>query len=120
MCRVWCSAAFIIRPVSRVALGAVAALALVIGTVWLVWPGVDDRTTGGVLIRAGAILGAVWLALPTVRDVPRWARFGLLVTVVTLIIRPRLVILAVAAAIVLAILVTRSGAPPRNSRTEGR
>jgi hypothetical protein len=53
---------------TAIAIGALGALAMVVGLVALLLadPG-EGSPTGGVLIRAGAVLGAIALVLPGVR-----------------------------------------------------
>lgn len=70
------------------AVGSVAAgLGLLIG---------DSTETGGVLVRAGALLGAIWLAAPLIRR-PALASVGWLVGGVIVVLRPRLLVVLLAA-----------------------
>ncbi|MGH8911187.1 MAG: hypothetical protein ACRDVD_01645 [Acidimicrobiia bacterium] len=83
------------RP-TRILLGLAALGALVAGGAVLLW-GSDD-TTGGVLIRVGLLLGAGWLVAPLIRR-PTLATLGLMVAGALVLVRPRLIVAVVVAAV---------------------
>ena len=83
------------RP-TRILLGLAALGALVAGGTILV-SGSDD-TIGGVLIRVGLLLGAGWLVAPLIRR-PSFASLGLLAVGALVLIRPRLIVAVVVAAV---------------------
>lgn len=59
--------------------------------------GEDSLWWGGVTLRTGAILGVFWLILPKARKVPRAILVGMVVFAGFVALRPRLVLLGVAA-----------------------
>ncbi len=99
----------------RTILGIITAGLLVTGIALMLWPGVSDQTaqTGGVLVRAGTILAAVWFALPSVRRLPRWIIILLLSAGLLVILRPRLIVLALPVAIVVLLATGRTRSAER-------
>ena len=59
--------------------------------------------------RGGVLAAVVWLAFPDVRRMPGWLWSVLLAILVVVVIRPRMVFLAVPIIVVLAILKPRVG-----------
>ncbi len=96
----------------RAVLGVVSLALIVWGVLDMVWwDTAGAGTTGGVLLRAGLVLGAIWLALPGLRRVPRHLLIWGAGVAALLVVRPRLLLIGLPAAIVLAVLTG-----PRRSR----
>lgn len=108
----------------RAVLGVISLALIAWGVADMVWwDTAGGGTTGGVLLRAGLVLGAIWLALPGLRRVPRNVLIWAAGVAALLVARPRLLLIGLPAAIVLAVLTgprrSRPGAsgkePPRGS-----
>ncbi len=78
----------------------------------------DGGTTGGVLLRAGLVLGAIWLALPGLRRVPRHVLIWAAAVAALLVARPRLLLIGLPLAILLAVLSAPRRSRPRASGKE--
>ena len=83
------------KPLRNV-LGILAAVLMAVGA-YLYWTG--EETTAGVFVRVGAMAGAVWLVAPMIRR-PSVATVSFLAGGALLLLRPRLLIVAVAAAVI--------------------
>ena len=89
----------------RTSIGIVAALFLGVGAVGAI---ADlDPTWPQILLRAGIVLSALWIAAPVLRRLPRRVLIGGAVVAAVLLVRPRLIVWGVLAAIVAGILAGR-------------
>ncbi len=97
----------------RAALGIFALLLLLIGLV--AQKQVDEAVWGGCL-RMGVMLGIWWFAYPQVSRVPRWLAVIGGISIVVVVLRPKLVLFAVPILIVLWLLRPRTPSKPRVAR----
>lgn len=95
----------------RAALGLIALALLAGGLAALYAMGKttgDKQAAASAAIRAGVLLGAIWLALPQLamlaQRFPAWMMVGVVVVLLTLVVRPRLLAYVVPLLLLLALL----------------
>lgn len=90
----------------RISFGVFALALLIVGAYGAVTS--VDPTWPGLLIRAGIVVAAIWFAAPSVSRVSRRTVIGISVVAAVLVIRPRLILLGLAAGVAAALLAGRS------------
>lgn len=93
----------------RPTLGAIAAILLLAGAVgiWLTTPGTQEHIWAAIVLRSGAVIGAIWLALPAMRRTSKRALVVVAILAAVLVLRPKMVVLALPVLLVLALLTPR-------------
>src|SRR5688572_20622930 len=82
----------------RTLIGIIALLLLVAG---FVTKGYAEEAVWGGCIRMGVMLGIWWFAYPQVQHVPRWLAITGGITIIVVVLRPKLVLFAIPILIVL-------------------
>ncbi|NOY55487.1 MAG: hypothetical protein GXP34_05805 [Actinobacteria bacterium] len=90
-------------------LGAIVAALLVVGTLVMLSPSLDEptRLVGGMAIRVGILFGAVWLAFPDLRRVRPRVAVPLAVVGLVLLYRPRFAALLLPVAVAVIVLIPK-------------
>jgi hypothetical protein len=93
----------------RPTLGVIGALLLVAGAVgiWLAAPGTQEYLWASIVLRSGAVMGAIWLALPAIRGTSKRTLVVIAILAAVLVLRPKMVVLALPILLVLALLTPR-------------
>ncbi len=73
----------------------------------------SGQAWAGGLLRVGLVMGVLWLALPQLMGLPRWLFGGIVVLLIVVARWPKLILVALAAAAVLAFIRPRTNLPQR-------
>ncbi len=104
-------------PRRKAGILALVLLAVGLGLQW--WPGGVESYEGlsAACIRIGAVTGVLWLALPEAgRPINRWLLLGVALVALVVVLRPRLILVALLALAAIAILRPRA---PRSPAARG-